>query len=135
MSLDLSSGASSTNKNVLGTKGLKTILHSLKKNQVLSFLNLSGTGISSLSPFQTFIKYPNNTLQTLNLSNNKFRNLKHLVYVMRHSFFSPIELDLSNNKLGDKGLAMISIYVGYKDMEVKQKVSNDRVKSLKEKLK
>jgi len=37
---------------------------------------------------------------------------------MRHSFFTPIELDLSNNKLGDKGLGLISIYIGYKDLEV-----------------
>jgi len=35
---------------------------------------------------------------------------------MRHSFFTPIELDLSNNKLGDKGLAMIAAYIGYKDL-------------------
>ena len=36
---------------------------------------------------------------------------------MRHSFFNPIELDLSNNKLGDRGMRLISAYIGYKDLD------------------
>lgn len=55
---------------------------------------------------------------------------------MRYGYLNPLEIDLSENKIGDVGLKILSSYIGYKDLEEnKFKFKKEKFKNLKDRLK
>jgi len=83
----------------------------------MQILNLSGCYISSLSPFSLFDRSFNTSLISINLSNNKITSIKPFYNVAWYGALQPLELDISDNKIGDSGMKYISAYIGYKEVD------------------
>ena len=114
ISLDLSS-VDRMNKNRIGGKGSQILSNLLYRSRILTFLNLSGTGIGKEGlDFMSVGLALNSSLMSLNLSFNNLEG-KHLHLFCFNLAKSQVkELFLSGNPIGLKGCESLSNLIAFK---------------------
>ena len=95
------------NRNRIDVRGMRHITHCLQQNQVLQFLDLSGSSITTegLAYLAEGLEV-NKSLASLNISDNEL-GPKCQPLIKPLMVCNLIELDISNNKLGDTGLQLL----------------------------
>ena len=99
------------NRNRIDSRGMQPLATSLKMNQVLAFLDLSGSAITAEGlPYLAAGLEGNKSLISLNISDNELGpKCQQLVKSLAGS--NLLELDISNNRLGDAGVqALIGLF-------------------------
>ena len=95
------------NRNRIDSRGMRPLATSLKSNQVLAFLDLSGSSITAEGlPYLAAGLEGNKSLISLNISDNELGpKCQQLVKSLTGS--NLLELDISNNRLGDAGVQVL----------------------------
>jgi len=95
------------NRNRIDVRGMRPISNCLKQNQILQFLDLSGSSITNegLMYLADGLEH-NRSLVSLNISDNEL-GPKVQPLVKPLMVCNLLELDISNNKLGDAGLQVL----------------------------